>query len=521
MWQSIVNASQWKYIQEEQFDTYSCGGVLPTSTMCQSTYLPFAWVRIDRHNHQILAARDHFGQEPLYYFFENNNFIFGSNIPDILAHLEQRPSFTHHLAQDCFLRKPSEDLPLAIETYYKGIFRVKPGHYLVIKGPDQVSQEPFWQIDMTKPSLNYIDERDYVEHFSELLNAAVLETTQGAHSLAAEFSGGVDSTMVFTTCRRMRLEPTLYTQAIPSHYTLSDETHNVDIILRQYDWKKNHCYVNDTLFDPFDIFKKVASIYASPPPYLLGTLASNLHQMVATRGHDVILSGVGGDDLVSHSFPPQIAFPQKWQEEGCYGIYQDLKQLKFVSEKLRYIYERTNYSTPFFHHVLSSIHRRYRALSENHKSYRPSLQPFYPSLRQYEYNNVQGDYSHELLMRIEYDAILAKSYGFRFAYPLLYPPLIEFCLRLPLQQKLNIYKTRLLARRYLAQEVPLMKFRTKGGSLAPNTMQKCRNYRDNGLFTASFQKLPFDYIIQTETRQDPKLLLQINAYILALCTSDS
>jgi len=167
------------------------------------------------------------------------------------------------------------------------------------------------------------------------------------------------------------------------------------------------------------------------------------------------------------------------------------------------------------HHFMAlAIIQSYRILSRTHTNHRQSLQPYYPSFRQYEYNNVQGAFSHELLMRIEYDAVLSKSYDFRFAYPLLYPPLIEFCFRLPLHQKLNLYKTRWLARQYLSKEVPLMKFNTKGGSLAPNTMQKCRNYRDEGLFTESFQNLPFSEIINAETRPNQKLLLQINAYIL-------
>ncbi len=60
----------------------------------------------------------------------------------------------------------------------------------------------------------------------------------------------------------------------------------------------------------------MASLFASPPPYIVSILACNLYQSIVRSGHDVLLSGTAGDDLVSHYFPPQLAFPQLWREKN-------------------------------------------------------------------------------------------------------------------------------------------------------------------------------------------------------------
>ncbi len=139
----------------------------------QESYYPFAWLRIDKTTQEIFAARDHFGQEPFYYAVHNETLIFGSTIPNVLQYFEERPAFTGHLEQDCFLRDEQQDLPLVTETYYQIIYRVRPGHHLLIKPHCFPHQIPFWSLRDHKSILYYSDERDYLAHFTELLHEAV------------------------------------------------------------------------------------------------------------------------------------------------------------------------------------------------------------------------------------------------------------------------------------------------------------------------------------------------------------
>lgn len=520
----FINASQWHCVEEKRFVTYSSLRGWPEQWPTEGSYYPFAWLRIDKKTQEILAARDHFGQEPFYYAILNETLIFGSTIPNILQHFKKRPAFTEHLERDCFLRDSQQDLPLVTETYYQDIYRVRPGCHLIIKPHGLPEQISFWSLRNHHTSLYYSDERDYLVHFTELLHEAVDKTTHGVRSLAAEFSGGVDSSMIFNACRSMDLNPTLYTQEIPPNYRITDEKRNVDLILVRHHQEICHHYVNANHFEPLVIFEQMAALFASPPPYIVSVLACNLYQSIANSGHDILLSGAGGDDLVSHDFPPQLAFPQLWREKKWRGIWNDCKQLASFKEKMRHAIHRIGYSHIDVHAICAHIERSYNRLSQKKtRLFRPE---FYTSFSEYEYGNMQGDLSHNMLMRVEYEAVIAKSMGFRFAYPLLYPPLIEFCFRLPLEQKLRLKTTRWLARQYLSKNIPGIQFRTKWGSLAPNTMQKCRDYSQQGKFENFFKNLPFAELIDKTSLPESKLLLQINAYMLkcverqAMCGHD-
>lgn len=510
----LINASGWAIDKDFPFVFYYIGQKPLKNGFCKETYAPFSWVRFNIETQELIAARDHIGQESFYYTYQKDRFIFGSTLPDILSNLEVRPLYNKYLFQDCFERRELHDLPLVEETYFKGIYRLKPGHYLTLKN-NLFAQAPYWELPLEAEALNYKNEEDYLLHFTTLLDESVKNCTKSAKSIAAEFSGGLDSSMVFTSCRRLGLSPHLYTQTVPSNYPFTEEARNVQRIIEQYKYQAYHHYVDAEHFDPIDVLKNSARLYASPPPYLLGTLAHNLHQKIVTQGHDLLLSGHGGDDLISLIFPPPIAFPQRFKEDGLKGIRNDLRHIKNWKGKIKYAGKRLAYSHLETYQTLNFITRLFGLSPPN--DYNCSCPHYYESLKHYEYHNVQGAYAHEFLMRIEYDSVIAKSMGFRYAYPLLYPPLMEFCFRLPLSQKINLLTTRWLARRYLAKEIPTFNFKTKGGSLVPNTMQKCRDYEKNGLFNEAFQDLPYSEYIDTINIGEKKLLLKMQAYILKYC----
>ncbi len=444
----IVNASDWTRVDEGPVIRYFIGNDVRAN---EQLYLPFAWLQIDQRTQAIVAARDHFGQEPFYYYYRNQRLIFGSTIGDILQYLPQTPALTRHLIRDCFLRFPADDPlddpPFVTETYYEGIFRVTPGHHLYIM-PSEKYEIPFWKPDPEKPKLHYADEREYLEHFTMLLDEALQVTIQHERHLAAEFSGGMDSTMLFVACRNRGLEPELFTHVPPASRQATHEDMNVSSILEQFGWSDRHVAVNADSFDPVAVFQHFANILSGPAPNLNCILANNLHQAVVDKGFKQLISGFGGDDCVSLLFPASLLSSSP---EALYAYEADL---------------------------------------------------------------LQGKLCHENRMRLEYSAVVARSMGFSYVYPLLYPPLIEFCFSLPFEQKCKNGRMRCMVQDYLLQHIRHMHFSTKGGAVVPDTMQKCRDYYRQGLFSKQFVGLPFQQYIEARTTPDDLLLLQINAYML-------
>lgn len=447
----IINANDWQIIYEQQGVCYYSGCYYPPDCPWESMNLPFSWVRVDTLSGAITAARDHFGQEPLYYTFDKNRFIFGTTIRDILKHLPKKPEFTEHLITDCYLRfpvgDPLDDPPYTNETYYKGIFRVTPGHVATITLEDKTEQ-PFWQLDPNQPTLNYKDEHEYIDHFSMLLAEAIKITTQGEHELALEFSGGMDSTAIFATCIKMGLKPYLFRHIPPSSRKKTNEDLNVHQIITQFAWEDKYFPVNADSFDPITVFKHYAHLFQSPPPNMNCVLAHNVYEAINDRGLRTVISGYGGDDGVSLLFP------------------------------------------------LSVI-----AKSTTH-------------LRTYEVDLLHGLICHEMRMRLEYSVIATKAMGLKYVYPLLYPPLVEFCFSVPFEMKFKNGTMRYIMQQYLKQHIGFMNFSTKDGAFVPSTMQKCRDYFKLGLFHPFFVDLPLQNYSDERTDLDDKLLLQIHSFML-------
>lgn len=438
----FVNASHWQCVEDDSMIRYFSGhdGV---------NYQGFAWLKFDKRTKQILAARDHFGQEPFYYTRQGQQFIFGSSIRNILLHLPKTPKFSPHLIRDCFLRYPADDPiddpPYSTETYYTGIFRVTPGNYLHVN-QNSITETPFWRLDPAKPKLHYADPRDYVKHFELLLNEAIHVTTNNANDLALEFSGGIDSSMIFVASRKLGMQPTLFTHIPPKSRKPTAEDRNVNNLINQFDLSSKHIRVDAEFFDPMTAFQQFSHILSGPPPNLNCVLSNNIHQAIVQRGHRFVLSGYGGDDGVSLIFPPNKISTRE-------------------------------------------------------------------ELYQYEADLLQGKFSHEIRMRLEYTSVVAKSLGFRYIYPLLYPPLIEYCFSLPIEQKVKNGMMRCTAYEYLTKNIKQMCVSKKEGAVVPDTMQKCRDYYRLGKFSEQFRQLPFQEYITKRTTDDDKMLLQIHSYM--------
>ena len=107
----------------------------------------FAFAIWDENAKTLFLARDRVGIKPLYYCLTDTSLVFGSEIKAILAD----PSVKREIAPELidrfltFLYMPGE------ETLLKGIQKLAPGHYLLIKDGKPVVQQ-YWDLDFAEPS---------------------------------------------------------------------------------------------------------------------------------------------------------------------------------------------------------------------------------------------------------------------------------------------------------------------------------------------------------------------------------
>lgn len=89
----------------------------------------FSFSIYDKKDKSLFIARDYFGIKPLYYGTAGDSFLFGSEIKSFLDH----PEFKKELNYDALESYLSFQYSSLSETFFKGIYKLTPGHYMIYK----------------------------------------------------------------------------------------------------------------------------------------------------------------------------------------------------------------------------------------------------------------------------------------------------------------------------------------------------------------------------------------------------
>lgn len=148
----------------------------------------FAFAIWDERDKTLFLARDRVGIKPIYYYLEPRSLIFASEMKAILADPSVKTEIDH-LMIDRFLTYLY--LP-GSETLIKGLVKLSPGHYLVLKN-GVVSIKQYWDLKYENPLRN-IRYEDAIQELRTLLRRTVIDHMISDVPVGVLLSGGVDST---------------------------------------------------------------------------------------------------------------------------------------------------------------------------------------------------------------------------------------------------------------------------------------------------------------------------------------
>jgi asparagine synthase (glutamine-hydrolysing) len=485
-----------------------------------AVFHPFAQVVENTSTGECLLVRDHLGLRPLYYRYQSDQLIFGDTILDIICQLAQAPA----LLDSEITRLFGDVHHYTDSTLYMGIYRVEPGHMVHILPDGRITKSAFWQLEQEGDTLQYRDEREYLEHFTSLMQESVKNATQGSQSLAAEFSAGMDSTAVYGASAALGLNPPLFMHAALPGST-NAQTYN-DCYERAFMAQFPSATIHRIMADDFDairIFKDYAEWFGGPSPYVFELFAHNIHKAVSNQKNTILLSGFGGDQGVSSHIPTRFILPSLINDKQFRKAWTESAPANTIP-RLALL---SQYAHPSLHKLIQhaqdlklNISNAFKKAGQQRAaSTHPYHRHYFKALREVEWSFLQGPNSHEVRMRIEYSSIVAKKMGFDYRYPLLHPKLLEFFLSLPLEQKRHQGVGRYLMRRYLAQIMPTAPFNTykkkEGLNIMPATMDTFKAQWGSGLFQNEFQSLPKTL---THDKSPHKAMIKtIQAFMLNEC----
>jgi asparagine synthase (glutamine-hydrolysing) len=149
----------------------------------------FAFAIWDRRARRLLLARDRLGVKPLYYYRDGRFLAFASEIKALLE-IPSIPREVDPEALDLYLSLRYVPGP---RTMFKNIFRLPPGHLLVVNERG-VRTKKYWDIDYAPAAPE--SPQLLLEHFGDLLDESVRMRLIAEVPLGVFLSGGLDSSAI-------------------------------------------------------------------------------------------------------------------------------------------------------------------------------------------------------------------------------------------------------------------------------------------------------------------------------------
>jgi asparagine synthase (glutamine-hydrolysing) len=159
----------------------------------------FAFCIYDQKKKKLFLARDRLGIKPLYYYWNNNKFIFASEIKAILL---------TEIPREVNLRAAREYLQLRYipgeETLFKGINKLLPGHILTLEN-NNLEIKQFWDVPIPKIKKTELDETKNT--VGGILADSVQRRLIADVPVGVYLSGGIDSASILALASQIKEEP--------------------------------------------------------------------------------------------------------------------------------------------------------------------------------------------------------------------------------------------------------------------------------------------------------------------------
>ena len=153
----------------------------------------FAFAIYDIKNKELFLARDNFGIKPLYYYENNDTFIFASEIKCFLEH----PDFIKELNKEIIPSYMSFSFTPTKETLFKGVYRVDPGTCMLIKN-GKVKTEKYFNLSFNIKKDSY---EQTVDNIDKLMHDSVEKHMISDVEVGSFLSSGIDSSYLVALAR--------------------------------------------------------------------------------------------------------------------------------------------------------------------------------------------------------------------------------------------------------------------------------------------------------------------------------
>lgn len=253
----------------------------------------FAFVLWDRPRRRLFAARDRYGIKPLYYWFDGQTLLFGSEVKALMQH----PKFTVDVDRPALLEYFTFQNLFTDRTMFRNVHMLAAGHTLSCTPAGLEPPRQYWDFHFREPETAR-DPREYEEELYRLFVSSVTRQLVSDVPVGAYLSGGMDSGGITAVAAREISHLNSFTagfdlssaSGLELHFdersraealSYKFKTEHYEVVLKSGDMER---VMPELIWHLEDL--RVGQCY---PNYYVSRLASKFVK--------VVLAGTGGDEL--------------------------------------------------------------------------------------------------------------------------------------------------------------------------------------------------------------------------------
>lgn len=266
----------------------------------QKTIGMFAFALWDQKDQRLTLARDRIGEKPLYFGWQQNCLLFGSELKSLRAH----PAFTANINRGALALLTRHNYIPSPYSIYEGIQKLRPGHIAIFDRSSHGLEpavdpiiNPYWSLqDVERENRNSIFEGSVdqaVDELERLLLDSVEKQMLSDVPIGAFLSGGIDSSTI-AALMQLQSDRPINSFTIGFNESGFNEAEHAKAVASHLGTNHTELYVTST--EAMDVIPRLPSLYDEPfadssqiPTFLVSQM---------TRQHvTVALSGDAGDEL--------------------------------------------------------------------------------------------------------------------------------------------------------------------------------------------------------------------------------
>lgn len=251
----------------------------------------FAIAIFDRETQALHLVRDRIGKKPLYYWFENGNLVFASELKPIMA----CPGFAKRIQTGVLPRYLYQQYINGPETVFENVYKVAPGERITFVN-GKLQKQKYWDLKEVYHQKKENQPKSFEEakaQLKALLETAVAQRMVADVPLGTFLSGGYDSSLVTAVAQSLSREP-VKTFSIGFEEKQYNEAEYAKEVAAYLGCDHTEMYIGEQ-----DMFRLIESIpkYYDEPFADSSQIPSMLVSELARKDVTVALSGDGGDEF--------------------------------------------------------------------------------------------------------------------------------------------------------------------------------------------------------------------------------